>query len=152
MLVCTTEPSPIELVMIFLQNIYYTCRPIQLKLGSGILHPTIWYFHQLGPLGRVGLVVAKSVCVFVWCLCVCPIPMRFFLRPLIGPVITWSVWGLSLGGRIKGAEKRGKKKNYHASYRKKKKSCNLFKFVLVLLSASVERVCVSRMRDFFYIA
>ena len=31
-------------------------------------------FHQLGPLGRVGLVVAKSVCV----LRVCPLPMRFF--------------------------------------------------------------------------
>ena len=29
------------------------------------------------------------------------------------------------------------------------KSRNLFKFVLVLLSASVERVGVSRMRDFF---
>ena len=31
------------------------------------------------------------------------------------------------------------------------KSCNLFKFLLVLLSASVERVGVSRMRDFFMI-
>ena len=40
-------------------------------------------FHQLGPLGRVGLVVDMSVCVFV-----CPLPMRFFLRPLIGPQIT----------------------------------------------------------------
>ena len=29
------------------------------------------------------------------------------------------------------------------------KSRNLFKFVLVLLSASVERVDISRMRDFF---
>ena len=33
----------------------------------------------------------------------------------------------------------------------KDKSCNRFKFVSVLLSASVERVGVSRMRDFFYI-
>ena len=33
-------------------------------------------FHQLGPLGRVGLVVTKSVCVFF----VCPLPMQFFLR------------------------------------------------------------------------
>ena len=32
-------------------------------------------FHQLGRLGRVGLVVAKSVCV---CVSVCPLPMRFF--------------------------------------------------------------------------
>ena len=31
------------------------------------------HFHQLGPLGRVGPVVAKSVCV----LCVYPLPMRF---------------------------------------------------------------------------
>ena len=30
------------------------------------------------------------------------------------------------------------------------KSRNLFKFVSVLLSVSVERVCVSRMRDFFF--
>ena len=42
-----------------------------------------------------------------------------------------------------GVEKRGKKK------KKKKKSRNLFKFVLVLLSASVERVGVSRMQDFW---
>ena len=33
--------------------------------------------------------------------------------------------------------------------KKKKKSYNLFKFVSVLLSASVERFFVSRMRDFF---
>ena len=43
------------------------------------------YFHQLGPLGQVGLVVVMSVC------CrrqlVCPLPMQFFSRPLIGPVI-----------------------------------------------------------------
>ena len=32
------------------------------------------YFHQLGPLGQVGLIVAKSVCT----LCVCSLPMRFF--------------------------------------------------------------------------
>ena len=32
---------------------------------------------------------------------------------------------------------------------KKDKSCNFFKFVLVLLFASVERVGVSRMWDFF---
>ena len=35
------------------------------------------------------------------------------------------------------------------SISKKDKSCNRFKFVSVLLSASVERVGVSRMRDFF---
>ena len=44
---------------------------------------TVIDFHQLGPLGRVGLVVDMSVCVFV-----CPLPMRFFSRPLIGPQIT----------------------------------------------------------------
>ena len=32
-------------------------------------------FHQLGPLGRVGLVVTKFVCV---CVFVCPLPMQFF--------------------------------------------------------------------------
>ena len=51
-------------------------------------------FHQLCLLGRVGLVVAMSVCCCR--LLVCPLPMRFFFRPLIGPVITWSFRGLSL--------------------------------------------------------
>ena len=50
------------------------------------------FFHQLGPVFRVGLVVTESVCLCV----VCPLPMRFFSRPLIGDVITWSVWGPSL--------------------------------------------------------
>ena len=45
-------------------------------------------FHQLGPLGRVGLRVAMSVCVFV-CLCVILCHrVQFFSRPLIGPQIT----------------------------------------------------------------
>ena len=45
------------------------------------------YFHQVG---------AKSVCLSRLCrVCVCPLPMRFFPRPLIGPVISWSVWDLS---------------------------------------------------------
>ena len=34
------------------------------------------FFHQLGPLGRVGLAVTESVCLFV-CLCV-PFPCDFF--------------------------------------------------------------------------
>ena len=34
-------------------------------------------FHQIGPLGRVGLVVTECVCVSV-CLSVCPLPMQFF--------------------------------------------------------------------------
>ena len=46
-------------------------------------------FHQLGPLGQVGLIVAKSFC------CLSP-SHAIFLRPLIGPVTIWSVWGLSL--------------------------------------------------------
>ena len=45
-------------------------------------------FHQLGPLGRVGLRVAMSVCVSV-CLSVCMCHrVQFFSRPLIGPQIT----------------------------------------------------------------
>ena len=40
--------------------------------------------HQLGPLGRVGLVVDMCVC-----LCVCLSPFHvIFLKPLIGPQIT----------------------------------------------------------------
>ena len=45
------------------------------------------------------------------------------------------------GRKAKQLEKSGKKRE--------DKSHNLFKFVLVLLSASVESVGVSRMRDFF---
>ena len=41
---------------------------------SQFITPTALNFHQLSPLGQVGLVVAKSVCVSVWC----PLPMRFF--------------------------------------------------------------------------
>ena len=49
-------------------------------------------FHQLGPLSRVGRIVDMSVCLSGWC----PLPMRFFSRPLIGPQVTWSVRGLWL--------------------------------------------------------
>ena len=43
-------------------------------------------FHELGPLGRVGLVVAMSVFNLVW----------FFLGLSLAPQITWSDPGLSL--------------------------------------------------------
>ena len=45
------------------------------KLLEGLLSlgPAPSSFHGIGPLGRFGLVVAMSVCVFV-----CPLPMRFF--------------------------------------------------------------------------
>ena len=90
---------------------------------------------QLGPVGRVGLEVAKSVwwsvvvviCVFV------PFPWDFFRG------CSLALWSHD---------------HFEASYwstlpqLKIKKSRNLFKFVLFLLSASVERVGVSCMRDF----
>ena len=60
-------------------------------------------FHQLGPLGRVGLVVAMCVCFFpcffislFFCFSDVPFSCIFFLRPLIGPQITWPDPGLSL--------------------------------------------------------
>ena len=67
------------------------------------------HFHQLGPgpLGRVGLVVAMSVCVSV-CLWNVPFQCDFFRashwpsghmirsRPLIGPQVKWSDPGLVL--------------------------------------------------------
>ena len=40
----------------------------------------MFFFHQLGPLGRVGLGVAKSVCVFVC------------LSPSHGIFFAWSDW------------------------------------------------------------
>ena len=53
-----------------------------------------------------------------------------------------------LGGG--GLKKKGQKKIITQPIEEKKKnSCNLIKFVLVLLFALVERVGVSRMRDFF---
>ena len=57
------------------------------------------YFHWISPLGRFGLVVAMSVCLSVRlsvCVCLMSSPSVFFLRPLIGPHSTWSIWGLSL--------------------------------------------------------
>ena len=59
-------------------------------------------FHQLGPLGRVGLVVKKSVRLCVYALS--PSHAIFFeasdhmisLRHFIGPMIKWSVQGFSL--------------------------------------------------------
>ena len=41
------------------------------------------YFSKNWPLGRFFLVVAMSVCLFV-----CPLPMGFFFRPLIGVQVT----------------------------------------------------------------
>ena len=38
------------------------------------------FFIESAPLGRFDLVVAMSACMYV----VCPLPMRFFFRPLIG--------------------------------------------------------------------
>ena len=70
--------------------------------------------------------------------------MRFFFRPLIGPLITWSVRGISLA--------LWSHDQFKASHWSTPRF--LFKFVSVLLSASVERVGVSRMQDFclqFYV-
>ena len=50
-------------------------------------------FTNSAPLGRVGLVVAISICM---CFGMLSPPMLFFSRPLIGPQITLSVPGLSL--------------------------------------------------------
>ena len=128
------------------------------------------HFHQLWSSSRdVCLFLTLFLTLFL-CL-LSPFHVIFF-RPFIGPQITWPDPGLSLvnppslpyggggggwlififfyfffaqkplvGAGDDGAgEKRGK--------RRRKKLRNLFKFVSVLLSASVERVGVSRMRDF----
>ena len=97
----------------------------------GVQHKDMCCFHQLGPLGLVGLVVAESVSVFVCC----PLPMRLFL-------------GLSLALRSHDQFKASDWSTYKI-YIYIYKSRNLFKFVLVLLSALVERVGVSCKRDFF---
>ena len=50
------------------------------------LWPGMPHFHRIGPLGRFGLVVAMSVRPSLNLSC--PLPMQFFLSPLIGPQIT----------------------------------------------------------------
>ena len=45
-------------------------------------------FYQLGPLGRVGLVVSMSVCLSVYRCVVLRHRVQLFLRPLIGPHVT----------------------------------------------------------------
>ena len=116
-------------------------------------------FTNSAPLGRVGLGVAMSVCVWV-CLCVCAIQLPreqgFLLRlrlkvfprfPRDFPGFSWVfpfVFQGFLQGKIKQPLSLKKKRKKE---KKLDKSRNLFKFVSVLLSASVERVGVSRMRD-----
>ena len=46
------------------------------------------YFHQLGPLGRVGLIVAKSVCSLFLCL---SLSHAIFLHGRTGADRAWSV-------------------------------------------------------------
>ena len=58
--------------------------------------------------------------------------------------------GLDFGGGLKKQKQNKKKITQPMKKKKNDKSRNLFKFVSVLLSASVERVGVSRMRDFFF--
>ena len=43
-------------------------------------------FHRIGPLGRFDLVVAMSIYLSIY-LFICPLSMRVFSRPLIGPYI-----------------------------------------------------------------
>ena len=56
----------------------------KVKKHEQILYTDKLHFHQLCPLGRVGLVVAMSVC----CRRILSPSNTIFLRPLIGPVIT----------------------------------------------------------------
>ena len=41
--------------------------------GLGFALPRFIHFHRIGPMGRFSLVVVKVVC-----LCLCPLPMKFF--------------------------------------------------------------------------
>ena len=57
----------------------------------------IFFLHQLGPLGPVGLVVAKSVCFCVVIGVFVPFPCDFFLRGLTGAERASSVDWCNLG-------------------------------------------------------
>ena len=108
-------------------------------------------FHQLGPLGQVGLVATcPSVC---GCVCLMspshvifseasywPSGHMIRSRPLIGSQVTFFFAQKPLGGG--GGDAAGRDEE------KKELKCFLFKFVSALLSASVERGGVSRMRGF----
>ena len=126
---------------------------------------------QRSALGRFFHRVAMCVYVFP----VCPLLCNFFLRPLIGPPVTWSVQGLWLvnppslpnlapphpwGGGLK-------KRSYFFCFffcpkapwrrRRQRRQVGIKQKMLksflaaVLLSASDERFFVSRMRDFCYL-
>ena len=60
---------------------------------DGIFTDLFWVFKEsaLRPILSSSRDVRLSVCLFV-----CPLPMWFFSRPLIGPQVTWSDPGLSL--------------------------------------------------------
>ena len=130
------------------------------------------HFHQLGQSQSHR--VCLSVCVSV---CLSPSHATFSeashwssdhmtrSRPLIGqpslPTIWWWWWWWWCGWRGRGGETETETETETQTETEtetpqifltvflRDNSHNLFKFVSVLLSASVERVGVSRMRDFF---
>ena len=64
-------------------------------------------FHQLGPLGRVGLVVTKSVFLYV-CVSVCPLPMRFFCEGGLVRSVPCPWTGADRASHSRGALKTGR--------------------------------------------
>ena len=105
-------------------------------------------FTNSSPLGRVGLVVGMSVYIFIY-IYTCPLPMRIFVRPHIGPDLTCELFshGASKTRRCSGLDS-------WMVPAWSLKSGEVFRIgldfmVTVLLSASVKRVDVSIMRDFY---
>ena len=106
-------------------------------------------FTNLTPLGRVGYRVAMSVSLDV-CVSVCEIGCSFFLRPLIGRQIIYSLKKTLFIFFFFGEKSRNSFFfNLKKSCNLAKKSRNFSKIVSFLLSAWVKKVGVSRMRDFF---
>ena len=117
------------------------------RWGSAINGATPSSFHQLGPLGRVGLVVAMSLC----CRLLVPFPCDF-CRGLSLALWSHDQFEASHWSALPtlllppGPNPPWSYKHFCLFV---DKSRFLFKFVSVLLSASVKRVGVSRIWDFY---
>ena len=121
-------------------------------------------FHQIGPLGRFGLVVAKSVHVWlagwsvpfhaIFCMEELAWSPSYYTRGahLITRVEQTGGW-VQIAHHPRVEPSRGRVDRSTAPFLFifffKDKSCNPSKIVSVLLSASVERFDVSSVRDFY---
>ena len=68
-----------------------------------MIYKTYFNFHQIGPLGRFGLVVAKSVCLFACLSVCCALPMQFF-KVMKSKVFSNNIWLVSDYNKYRGED------------------------------------------------